>query len=107
MVLLAGLAAIHIINDDYAQAVETYREVLRSVEQHRNQLKTDSLQQLHALHNLQEVLSQNHPNIPPTLRDGKLKDEVCGNTAYICRILTEGFIGNGDCTSREVHVKEL
>lgn len=86
-----------------------YREVLRSSEEHKNQLKTDSLQvehytlalcftasehpspancslyfvyvvfiqRLHATHNLMELLNAKHPGIPPTLRDGRLKEEVC------------------------------
>nr|XP_020842216.1 E3 ubiquitin-protein ligase SHPRH isoform X2 [Phascolarctos cinereus] len=73
---LNGLAGIHIIKDEYAQAVDLYREVLRSSEEHKDKLKTDSLQRLHSTHNLMELLQAKHSGIPPTLRDGKLKEEA-------------------------------
>ncbi|KAM4695222.1 E3 ubiquitin-protein ligase SHPRH [Discoglossus pictus] len=73
---LNGLAGIHIIKGEYPEAVEMYREVLRSSEEHKEKLKTDSLQRLHSTHNLMELLSAKHPGIPPTLRDGKLEEEA-------------------------------
>ncbi|XP_054990476.1 E3 ubiquitin-protein ligase SHPRH [Sorex araneus] len=73
---LNGLAGIHIIKDEFALAAELYREVLRSSEEHKERLKTDSLQRLHATHNLMELLAAKHPGIPPTLRDGKLEEEA-------------------------------
>ncbi|XP_058523315.1 E3 ubiquitin-protein ligase SHPRH isoform X1 [Ochotona princeps] len=73
---LNGLAGVHIIKGEYAAAVELYREVLRSSEEHKGKLKTDSLQRLHATHNLMELLTAKHPGIPPTLRDGKLEEEA-------------------------------
>lgn len=73
---LNGLAGIHIIKGEYALAAELYREVLRSSEEHKARLKTDSLQRLHATHNLMELLVAKHPGIPPTLRDGRLEEEA-------------------------------
>ncbi|XP_023567977.1 E3 ubiquitin-protein ligase SHPRH isoform X3 [Octodon degus] len=73
---LNGLAGIHIIKGEYALAAELYREVLRSSEEHKGKLKTDSLQRLHATHNLMELLMAKHPGIPPTLRDGRLEEEA-------------------------------
>uniref|UniRef100_A0A4W5PI40 SNF2 histone linker PHD RING helicase n=1 Tax=Hucho hucho TaxID=62062 RepID=A0A4W5PI40_9TELE len=73
---LNGLAGIHIIRDEFGEAVEMYREVLRSSEEHKGRLKTDSLQRLHATHNLMELLNAKHPGIPPTLRDDRLKEEA-------------------------------
>ncbi|XP_027130773.1 E3 ubiquitin-protein ligase SHPRH isoform X1 [Larimichthys crocea] len=73
---LNGLAGIHIIRDEFVEAVEMYREVLRSSEEHKGRLKTDSLQRLHATHNLMELLSAKHPGIPPTLRDDRLSEEA-------------------------------
>ncbi|XP_066229138.1 E3 ubiquitin-protein ligase SHPRH isoform X1 [Saccopteryx leptura] len=73
---LNGLAGIHIIQGEYALAVELYREVLRSSEEHKGKLKTDSLQRLHATHNLMELLVAKHPGIPPTLRDSRLEEEA-------------------------------
>ncbi|NXB92735.1 SHPRH ligase, partial [Vidua chalybeata] len=72
---LNGLAGIHIIKGEYAMAAELYREVLRSSEEHKAKLKTDSLQRLHSTHNLMELLAK-HPGIPPTLRDSRLAEEA-------------------------------
>ncbi|XP_054470083.1 E3 ubiquitin-protein ligase SHPRH [Anoplopoma fimbria] len=72
---LNGLAGIHIIRNEFLEATEMYREVLRSSEEHKGRLKTDSLQRLHATHNLMELLSAKHPGIPPTLRDHRLSEE--------------------------------
>ncbi|XP_053829733.1 E3 ubiquitin-protein ligase SHPRH isoform X2 [Vidua macroura] len=72
---LNGLAGIHIIKGEYAMAAELYREVLRSSEEHKEKLKTDSLQRLHSTHNLMELLAK-HPGIPPTLRDSRLAEEA-------------------------------
>ncbi|KAK7891604.1 hypothetical protein WMY93_023567 [Mugilogobius chulae] len=73
---LNGLAGIHIIRGEFADGAEMYREVLRSSEEHKGKLKTDSLQRLHATHNLMELLNAKHPGIPPTLRDDKLSEEA-------------------------------
>ncbi|XP_077395210.1 E3 ubiquitin-protein ligase SHPRH isoform X2 [Festucalex cinctus] len=73
---LNGLAGIHIIRNEFEQAAEMYREVLRSSEEHKGRLKTDSLQRLHATHNLMELLNAKHPGIPPTLRDDHLSEEA-------------------------------
>ena len=58
------------------EAVEKYREVLRSVEEHKDTLHTDSLQQLHAMYNLQEILSSKPEGVDPTLRDELLPNQV-------------------------------
>ncbi|XP_023807769.1 E3 ubiquitin-protein ligase SHPRH isoform X3 [Oryzias latipes] len=73
---LNGLAGIHIIRGEFVEAAEMYREVLRSSEEHKDRLKTDSLQRLHATHNLMELLSAKHSGIPPTLRDDRLSQEA-------------------------------
>uniref|UniRef100_A0A1A8HC53 SNF2 histone linker PHD RING helicase, E3 ubiquitin protein ligase n=1 Tax=Nothobranchius korthausae TaxID=1143690 RepID=A0A1A8HC53_9TELE len=73
---LNGLAGIHIIRGEFGEAVEMYREVLRSSEEHKDRLKTDSLQRLHATHNLIELLNAKHAGIPPTLRDDRLNEEA-------------------------------
>lgn len=71
-----GLAGIHIIKGEYTLAAELYRDVLRSSEEHKEKMKTDSLQRLHSTHNLMELLTAKHPGIPPTLRDDKLEEEI-------------------------------
>ncbi|KAJ8291165.1 hypothetical protein GJAV_G00022160 [Gymnothorax javanicus] len=73
---LNGLAGIHIIRGEFVDSVEMYREVLRSSEEHKDRLKTDSLQRLHATHNLMELLQAKHPGISPTLRDDRLAEEA-------------------------------
>uniref|UniRef100_G1NIU1 E3 ubiquitin-protein ligase SHPRH n=1 Tax=Meleagris gallopavo TaxID=9103 RepID=G1NIU1_MELGA len=60
---------------EYTLAAELYREVLRSSEEHKEKLKTDSLQRLHSTHNLMELLAK-HTGIPPTLRDSQLSAEA-------------------------------
>ncbi|XP_019628191.1 PREDICTED: E3 ubiquitin-protein ligase SHPRH-like [Branchiostoma belcheri] len=73
---LNGLAGIHIIKEEYPEAVEKYREVLRSVQEHEGRLKTDKLQRLHTLHNLARVLQRKLPGVAPTLRDDQLLKEA-------------------------------
>ncbi|XP_039202788.1 E3 ubiquitin-protein ligase SHPRH isoform X2 [Crotalus tigris] len=92
---LNGLAGIHIIKGEYALAVDLYREVLRSSEEHKEKLKTDSLQRLHSTHNLMELLTANHPGIPPTLRDGKLKEE--------CEQLRQHYMSKSNAEVAEAH----
>lgn len=70
-----GLAGVHIIKEEWPEAVEMYRDVLRSIQEHAG-IKTDSLQQLHVLHNLAEILEAGHQNIQPTLRDSTLREEA-------------------------------
>ncbi|XP_056016724.1 E3 ubiquitin-protein ligase SHPRH-like isoform X5 [Ostrea edulis] len=71
-----GLAGWYIINEQFVDAVEMYREVLRSVEEHKDRLRTDDLQQLHAMYNLDEILQSKPEGIHPTLRDGQLKEQM-------------------------------
>ncbi|KAK3576517.1 hypothetical protein CHS0354_034193 [Potamilus streckersoni] len=71
-----GLAGLHIIKGEYVEAVERYREVLRSVEEHKEQLRTDDLQLLHSLHNLHEILSLKPEGVAPTLRDDQLQQQA-------------------------------
>ncbi|XP_052811504.1 E3 ubiquitin-protein ligase SHPRH-like isoform X2 [Mya arenaria] len=71
-----GQAGLHIIQDEYGDAVEKYREVLRSVEEHRDMLKTDGLQQLHAMYNLHEILQAKPAGVDPTLRDHLLEKQI-------------------------------
>ena len=60
----------------YIEAVDKYREVMMSVEEHKEQLRTDELQQLHALHNLQEIIQLKPEGLVPTLRDSQLYQQV-------------------------------
>ena len=84
-----GQAALHIINKQWAQAADKYRDVLRWAEELKDSVKTDSLQRLHTLHNLAEVL-QRAPagSVPPTLRDDSLDEEAAAlRQRYLGRAL--------------------
>jgi len=73
---LNGLAAVAIIEEEWPAAAERYREVLRSAGEHEGKLKTDTLQRLHTVTNLAELLEANHQGVAPTLRDSSLRDEA-------------------------------
>ncbi|XP_044279122.1 E3 ubiquitin-protein ligase SHPRH isoform X2 [Varanus komodoensis] len=92
---LNGLAGIHIIKGEYALAADLYREVLRSSEEHKEKLKTDSLQRLHSTHNLMELLAAKHPGISPTLRDGRLQEE--------CEQLRQHYMSKSNAEVAEAH----
>lgn len=73
---LHGIAAINIIECDWSGAVENYRRVLQLSSEYKNIIKVDSLQMIHCLCNLAEVLENHGTGIPPTLRDSKLREEA-------------------------------
>ena len=50
--------------------------IFRWVEEHKGKIKTDSLQKLHTVTNLAEILESKPPDIQPTLRDDTLRDEA-------------------------------
>nr|XP_055027595.1 E3 ubiquitin-protein ligase SHPRH isoform X2 [Misgurnus anguillicaudatus] len=105
---LNGLAGIHIIRGEFLDAVEMYREVLRSSEEHKDRLKTDSLQRLHATHNLMELLNAKHPGIPPTLRDDRLKDEAEQlKQHYMAKVNSEVSEAHQNLQPVLQHIKEL
>ena len=59
--------------EKWADAVERYRDVMRSAEEHRARIKTDTLQRLHTVTNLAELLEAGHPGVSPTMRDTELR----------------------------------
>ncbi|XP_054287252.1 E3 ubiquitin-protein ligase SHPRH-like [Macrosteles quadrilineatus] len=73
---LNGMGALHIILNQWADAVNAYRTVLHLEQEHSGRLKIDSLQRIHAMHNLAEVLDGGYEGVPPTLRDEKLREDV-------------------------------
>ncbi|KAI0211430.1 E3 ubiquitin-protein ligase SHPRH [Lamellibrachia satsuma] len=73
---LNGLAGLHIIKQEYSEAAEKYRSVMRSVEEHKDELRTDELQQLHTLHNMDELLKGHGSAVAPTLRDSLLSQQA-------------------------------
>ncbi|XP_050989525.1 E3 ubiquitin-protein ligase SHPRH [Labeo rohita] len=105
---LNGLAGIHIIRGEFVDAAEMYREVLRSSEEHKARLKTDSLQRLHATHNLMELLNAKHPGIPPTLRDDSLKEEAEQlKQHYMAKVNSEVSEAHQNLQPVLQHIKEL
>ncbi|GBM04758.1 E3 ubiquitin-protein ligase SHPRH [Araneus ventricosus] len=54
---LNGVAGVFTIKEEYKNACEMYKKVLLSVEEHKNVIRTDILQQIHALHNYSELTS--------------------------------------------------
>ena len=58
------------------EAVGQYREMLRSVDEHREEIRTDPLQVLHIVHNLHDVLSLKPAGVGQTLIDSELSQQV-------------------------------
>ena len=46
---------------------------MRSADEHRDRIKTDTLQRLHTISNLAELLEAGHEGVAPTLRDDQLR----------------------------------
>ncbi len=72
------LAGLHLLLDEILEAVEAYREVLRSCDEHSKDFRTDPLPKIHTLHNLHQVLQEQKGKgkIAPTLRDDGLLKEA-------------------------------
>ncbi len=51
-----GLAGVHIINNDYDKAIDTYEQILNTEKEYESKIVIDNLQKIHALHNLTEIL---------------------------------------------------
>jgi E3 ubiquitin-protein ligase SHPRH len=78
---LNGMSGLAILRGKIPEAIDKYRDVLRSVEEHKDQFRTDELQQLHAMHNLAEMLDKKPAGVFPTLRDSSLKEQVKASKA--------------------------
>ena len=74
-----------IISVQVAEAVEKYRAVLMSVEEHerKGQFRTDTLPHLHTLHNLKQVLDTQPESVSPTTRDGQLAQQVSARASVV------------------------
>ncbi|GAX82125.1 hypothetical protein CEUSTIGMA_g9553.t1 [Chlamydomonas eustigma] len=75
---LNGLAGVMLLEGQVEEAVKTYREAVRVIEENKQSVRTDPLQRLHTLHNLNELLTSPDlpPAIPKTLRDHALLEEA-------------------------------
>lgn len=81
---MSGIAAIHVIREEWLNAVERYREVLMMVEENKEKVTADRLQRIHTLYNLAELLDSHPEGIPPTLRDANLRQEASDlETSYL------------------------
>lgn len=49
---------------------------MRSVEEHKKVVRTDEIQQIHTLYNLNELLRAKPRGVLPTLRDDAIPDQV-------------------------------
>ncbi|ODN03793.1 E3 ubiquitin-protein ligase SHPRH [Orchesella cincta] len=70
---LNGMAGLYIIQSNFKESADKYRQVLQSAEKQKEHFQTDSLQLLHTIENLAEILDGNHDGIPFTLRDESLR----------------------------------
>ncbi len=75
-------------------------------EEIKDSVKTDSLQRLHSLHNLAEVLRMAPAgSIPPTLRDGSLEEEADQlKKRYLGRALAQVEIARSTLASLTIRV---
>ncbi|XP_047740431.1 E3 ubiquitin-protein ligase SHPRH [Hyalella azteca] len=103
-----GLAAVCVIRHEWAEAAEHYRAVLSSAAEHAHHFKTDSLQRLHALHNLHELLAAGHPNIPHTLDDDELAQRAADiKEKYLKQYSTKMKEAQKDCHLNQAQVMQL
>lgn len=77
----------------YVEAVDEYRSMLRSVDEHSDEVRTDPLQVLHIVHNLHDILTMKPAGVGHTLNESQLQHQVtivtCWNTfvyVNICKI---------------------
>ncbi|RDD45665.1 E3 ubiquitin-protein ligase SHPRH [Trichoplax sp. H2] len=74
-----GLAGVHVMKEELVEAVDRYREAIAAWEEYKDRLHTDSIQKIHTLHNLNDIL-KNHPEIAQdcgrTIRESRLDHEV-------------------------------
>jgi E3 ubiquitin-protein ligase SHPRH len=76
---LNGLAGLLLLQGLPAEAARAYREALRLVAANAEHVRADRLQQLHAAHNLAELLEGGGGGggeLPRTLRDGELRAQA-------------------------------
>ena len=96
---LNGLAGLDIIQESWAEAAEKYREVLRSAGEQEGRIKTDTLQKLHTITNLAELLEAKHPGVSPSLRDDDLRAEAGKLRDYYMGKYFGGVSGARDAVS--------
>lgn len=83
---LNGLAGIYLLLQNPLAAIEQYRKVLQLADRfnkEKDEVTVDTLQLIHTMYNLGEILST-APSVPPTLRDDSLRED--------CKKLEEKYI---------------
>lgn len=87
-----GLAALHVLENDYTAAVEKYQDVIDAVDRYANEFTVDRMQLLHALLNLADALTHEHREAvatplvasacddPPVAKAGVFQSSVHGST---------------------------
>jgi E3 ubiquitin-protein ligase SHPRH len=103
---LNGLASVFQLENNKQDAVKAYREALQYSSTHMKAgVKTDTLQQLHTLHNLSLLLKESIPGIAPTLRDSLLESEAKDLKKEYLKNASSGLIiANSDFVTKKSKV---
>ena len=80
--------------------------MLRSAGEHEGRIKTDTLQRLHTITNLAEILEAGHPGVAPTLRDDQLRAEALKLREYYMGKYFGGVAGARDAVTPVTKVVE-
>ncbi|KAK9884497.1 hypothetical protein WA026_007338 [Henosepilachna vigintioctopunctata] len=85
---LNGMSGIYLLLQNPIEAAAQYRKVMQlstrfSGKDSEHNLEVDTLQMIHTMHNLADLLDAND-NVPPTLRDSSLRND--------CRLLEQKYI---------------
>uniref|UniRef100_A0A182XYS9 RING-type domain-containing protein n=1 Tax=Anopheles stephensi TaxID=30069 RepID=A0A182XYS9_ANOST len=65
---LNGMAAVHILQQSYSQAVRLYQASLRWADDYQGTISVDTLLQIHAIHNLLDLLRSYEAQLEPTVK---------------------------------------
>ena len=97
---LNGLAGLLLLQGHVAEAVRAYREVLQTIEENKQHISADKLQQLHTLHNLAGVLAgpaRSDASVPRTLRDDSLMNEAeTLRDGYLAEVTAKLAVAEGE-----------
>ncbi|XP_050073071.1 E3 ubiquitin-protein ligase SHPRH [Anopheles maculipalpis] len=65
---LNGMAAVHILQQSYDQALRLYQTNLRLADDYKGTISVDTLLQIHAIHNLLDLISSHGEELDATLK---------------------------------------